>query len=71
MKVKFAWLDKKGKTPWRYRFHFNRYWSGKIWSFGFWKWDISLDFRKGNLITWLYDDMIKRKWFNILKSRKN
>jgi hypothetical protein len=71
MKVSFSWLDRKGKTPWPIRPRFKKYWSGQLWYFSIWKWNLCLDFRKGNLFTWMLDDIKKRKWFDILRSRNN
>lgn len=71
MKVYFAWHDRKGRTPWRIRLSFERYWSGELWYFNLWKWSMIWDFRKGNFITWMLADIKKRQWFDILKKRKN
>lgn len=67
MKITFAWLDRKGKTPWPIMPRFNKYWSGEIWTFGLWKWSVSLDFRKEGF--WGY--IKKTIWDHRLKDRKN
>lgn len=40
-------------TPACYKPSFNRMWSGKLWNFSVYKYGVTLDFRKGNVIDWL------------------
>ena len=61
------------RMPWKmYLPRFEKFWSGKIWNFTIFRdYGIQLDFREGNLITWILDDIKKRRWFDILRGRNN
>ena len=64
---------KMTRMPWyMYLPKFKKFWSGKLWHFTIFRdYGIELDFREGNLITWLAEDVKKIRWREILRGRNN
>ena len=54
-----------------YKPSFNKYWSGKIWNFSFYKYSISIDFRKNFIITDLPNEKEKKRFYLGMWLRKN
>lgn len=56
MKINYGYY--RSGNCWRLKPDFRKYWGGKIWHFGFWRFYFQLDFR-GNLISELLTDTEK------------
>jgi hypothetical protein len=58
MKIKFGY-HKKGNC-WQFKFSFMKYWRGKVWWFSFWRFFVTLDFRKDFI-----SEMLKKEASNV------